>query len=457
MDGEQRPVTLLSGGLGAGKTTLVNHLLSTGSDKGDIAVLVNDVGSVNVDADLIEHGSELSMADGGITELSNGCICCGLQDELAETVIDLAREESFEYLIVEASGISDPAPIAKRFLPPSRPSTFFSLDTIVTVVDAEQFYRAFVAGESLTTTAEGRPISELLAEQVEFCDLVVLNKCDLVSEEQQQAVESHIRSLQPAVEIIPTTESAVSPSQILNTGRFAKETAESSARWKQAFGADETDQPTHDRDDDHGHDDELGHADHDNRDANHDLTQTDHDEGHNHAEHGHDHDHGDHDHLHPPEEFGVDSFVFAADRPLHPARFHSWLRSFPESVIRAKGHCWIAGRDRYALGLSHAGQQIRIDVNGRWVATLPEHRQDAYRASRDDLSWDEQWGDRETKLVFIGAGMDNSTLTAGLQDCLLTDGEMNKQWDAFENPFPGVSSDGTPPSEQQLVVTRDPK
>ncbi|MDB2276007.1 GTP-binding protein [Halorubrum ezzemoulense] len=432
------PVTILSGGLGAGKTTLLNHLLTVGGEEYDIAVLVNDVGEVNVDANLIENGSELSLEDGGVTELSNGCICCGLQNELDQELLRLAFDEEFDYLVIEASGISDPVPIAQRFVSPARASTLYDLDTTVTVVDAAQFHQAFVDGRPIKSTDDGsRPLSDLLAEQVEFCDVLVLNKCDLVTEDERETVERVLETLHPGVDITRTTESAVEPEDVLGTGRFDREQAKRSARWKQVLSND------------HGGAGEL------------ESAEMDHGGGHSHDEgserdNGHDGTHDgqgdDHDHRHPPEEFGVDSFVYERHRPFHPERFTQWLRSFPESVVRAKGHLWVAGRERYALDLSQAGTQTHVEVNGRWAVTVPESQRESYRESRPDLHWDEQWGDREIKLVFIGAGMDDSAIAAALDDCLLSESEMAENWDELENPFPGTMDRSQPPMEQRLVV-----
>lgn len=441
---DQPPVTILSGGLGAGKTTLLNHFLTVGGEQYDIAVLVNDVGEVNVDADLIESGSDLSMDDGGVTELSNGCICCGLQDELDQELRRLAFDEEFDYLVIEASGISDPVPIAGRFVSPARASALYELDTTVTVVDAHQFHQAFVRGAPLKSSEDDtRPLSDLLAEQVEFCNVLILNKCDLVSDEERKEVERFLETLHPGVDIIRTTESAVDPDRILGTGRFDKDEASNAARWKQVISTDHgdgTDADLHKHDDteveiDHGHEHEHG-DDHDH-------------------EHGHSDDHN-HDHLHPPEEFGVDSFVYERHRPFHPDRLHKWLHSFPESVVRAKGHMWVAGRERYALNMSQAGTQTHVEVNGRWAVTLPEFQQESYRESQSNLHWDEQWGDREIKLVFIGAGMDESEIRFSLDDCLLSETEVDDDWDVFENPFPGTMEWSQPPMEQRFVVGEQP-
>jgi len=448
------PVTVLSGGLGAGKTTLVNHLLAVGGDADDIAVLVNDVGEINVDADLIETGSELSM-DEGITELSNGCICCGLQNELDQELRRIAMETDVDHLVIEASGISDPAPIAGRFIS-SSVAALYDLDSVVAVVDSVAFHRAFVEREPLASSEEdARPLSELLAEQVEFADLVVLNKCDLVSASERAAVEDMIETFRPGVEVVRTTDSEVDPERLLNTERFDKDATNNAARWKQIL----TDRQH--KSDAEAAPDQNGHQSHEHGDPSeehHDHDgEHDHSEEHNNHDYDEEEDHSeehDHDHLHPPEEFGVDSFVYERRRPLHPERFRVWLESIPETVIRAKGHCWVAGREQFALDLSLAGSQIHLSVNGRWIASLPDFRQAAARKSRSDLSWHDRWGDRETAIVFIGTTMDESAIRAGLDDCLVDETKDDGDWDRFENPFPGRLEDPHPPTDQRLVVDR---
>ncbi|MFB6131099.1 MAG: GTP-binding protein [Salinigranum sp.] len=416
------PVTVLSGGLGAGKTTTLNHLLRTAGDRLDVAVLVNDVGAVNIDADLIEGGSELSMDEGDVVELSNGCICCELGDDLDRELRRLAAEVSFEYLVLEASGISAPVPIARRFAPPNHAARLYELDTTVTVVDAAQFHRAFLAGEPLAPTGEDvRPLSDLLAEQVEFCDVLLLNKCDLVSEAELTAVEDAIERLHPGVDVVRTTRGQVDPDRVLGTGRFDLDEATGAAGWKRAIDGE---RGREDDDYDRGPDGDHHHG----PDGDH--------------HHGPD---GDHDHTHrsSPESFGVDSFVYRRGRPFHPGRLRAWLASFPESVIRSKGTLWIAGRDRIAFGLNQAGRQIELEAAGRWVAALNEFARQSYRERRPEMRWDDEWGDREIELVFIGAGMDEAALVEALDDCLLTDAEMAADWADFANPFPAAVEEST--------------
>ncbi|WP_101296660.1 GTP-binding protein [Halegenticoccus soli] len=410
MTGERIPVTILSGSLGVGKTTTLNRLLSA-DDGRDVAVAVNDMGEVNVDADLVERRTTLSGGESAVAALSNGCICCGLRGELRNEVVRLAREYEFDYLLVEASGIGEPAPIAQVFAGRGPAADRYRLDTTVTVVDAPRFLRAFASRDPERVGPDGdgtRPLSDLLVEQVEFCDVLLVNKRDLVGDEDAAEVGRLLRSLQPNARLAWTTFGEVDPELIIDTGRFDAEIARKSAGWKRAL-------ERHEADEERGAEGDTGHG----------LSDG--------YEHGHDHDH---DHLHPPEEYGVDSFVYERHRPFHPERFVEWLSGFPTGPLRSKGLVWVAGRERQALNLGQAGAQVRVDVNGRWVASLPERQRDAYRRAQPDVHWDETWGDREIKLVFIGRDLDADALVATLDECLLTDEEMSADWDQFENPFP---------------------
>lgn len=403
-------MTILSGALGAGKTTTVNHLLSNAGGR-SIAVLVNDMGSVNVDADLIENQT------GGVAELSNGCICCDKRDDLEVEVSRLAREHEFDALVVESSGISEPAPVARLFTtgPASAP---YDLDTLVTVVDAEGFRETLASGDEVATEdlrrtragqvnrdeGETRPLSDLLVRQVECADVLLVNKCDRVSDEELAETEALLASLNPRAEQLRTTHGQVDAGDIVETGLFDYETTSETAAWKRAAAHAE------------GHNHGEGGHDHDG-------------EGHNHDGEGHDH----HDHS-PQSVYGIDSFVYRARRPLHPERFASFVESLPDSVVRSKGRLFVADRG-HALTYSHAGPAARVERAEQWIAAMPEHRQEMQRKMQDDLDWDEKWGDRGTELVFIGKEMDESGIRDRLDDCLLGDDELDGEW-AGDDPYP---------------------
>ncbi|AUV83694.1 cobalamin biosynthesis protein CobW [Salinigranum rubrum] len=419
MASDDIPVTILSGSLGAGKTTLLNRLLDTAGDR-DIAVLVNDMGEINVDAELVSGRS--ANAAGSVTELSNGCICCELRGDLDRAVMRLARERDFDHLVVEASGISEPGPVAKLFTR-GNASARYVVDALVTVVDARQFYDAFGgAGEATRRGAaddDTRPLSDLLVEQVELANVVLLNKTDLVSDEELATVEELVHGLRPDAEIIRTEYSTVDPDRLLGRRLYDPARAAEAAGWRQALadagdGDHEADEDEHD---DHDHE---GHA-------------HDHDHG---DDHSHDHDHG--GHSHPEEAYGVTSFVYRRRRPFHPGRLADLLADLPPNVVRSKGTLWVAGRE-LNLALGQAGPSVHVEAAGPWVATRPEFEQDAYRRNRRNLEWDDDWGDRRIELVFIGTGFDEESLRARLDDCLLDDEAFASfdpgTWEG-ENPFP---------------------
>ncbi|SDG15422.1 CobW family GTP-binding protein [Halorientalis regularis] len=429
MSASDIPVSILSGGLGAGKTTTLNHLLENAPEEREIAVLVNDMGEVNVDAALVERQVTLDDDETTVTELSNGCICCGLANEFGQTIVELAKTVEFDALVVEPSGMSDPAEVAQTVRSNRQAAFHYNLDTIVTVVDAALFHDVFIAGAEVNeVTEDAKPLSDLLAEQVEFCDLVLLNKTDLVTDEELAEVESLIRALQPQADIETAERGRVDPCVLLDVGRFDLDRVSGGAGWKQAH---KYHQEATDDEDGEGHDSD----DHDHEDS-HDN------EGHSHE--GHDHD----DHLHPPEEFGLTSCNYGRPRPFHPERLVDWLADVPADVVRAKGLMWVAGRERHALNCNLAGTQVQVDVNGQWAATMPEFQRKAYREARPDLDWDEEWGDREIDLVFIGHDLDETAIQNSLDDCLLTDVEMDEDWERYENPFPGRA-------EEELVFDAD--
>jgi G3E family GTPase len=404
-DRDAIPVTILSGSLGAGKTTLLNHLLAGAGDR-DIAVLVNDMGDINVDADLVSQNTDLAV-DGGVTELSNGCICCELQDDLETAVVGLARDRDFDHLVVEASGISEPRPVARLFTTGSPAAARYEVASVVAVVDARQFHDSF--GEDGVAARRGgsdadadagdddeetRPLSDLLVEGVEFANLVVLNKTDLVTADELDRAEEMVRALRPDAEVVRTEHSRVDPDTVFRE-RYDPATADE-AGWKRALVADDGDH--------------------------------------------------DHDHAHPEAVYGVTSFTYRRRRPFHPDRIRALLADLPPSVVRSKGTCWIATGADCSYTMGQAGPSVRVEAAGPWIASLPEFERDAYRRNRSNLDWDEEWGDRRTELVFIGREMDEADLIAALDDCLLTDDEMAASWDDFGGRFPTTAG-------EELVVT----
>ncbi|WP_436345063.1 CobW family GTP-binding protein [Natronorubrum sp. FCH18a] len=428
------PVTVLSGSLGAGKTTLVNHLLRNAGER-DLAVLVNDMGAVNVDAELVAEGSDLDLED-GVAELSNGCICCELQDDLETAVVRLARERDFDHLLVESSGISEPEPVARLFTTTSRVAASYEIDALVTVLDTRLFLDHF-AGEEVPerqgeTAGDGddtRPLSDLMIEQLEVANLVLCNKADLCEAAELEEAEALVHALQPDAEIVRTEFSTVDPDRVLGVDLFDPDRMGEIAGWQRAL-ADERENGA--GGDEHDHDDG--------------------DSGHSHARGADDHEHDlgedgrGHDHRHPDEVYGVDSVVFRARRPFHPGRFASFLRELPDGIVRSKGIVWIAGRD-VKIDVSHAGPSVRASTSGPWIAALPEMQRDLYRSNRPDLAWHDEHGDRRTELVFIGTETDDERLEAALENCLVTDEEWETAAD-LENPFPS--------GEDEDVVVRAP-
>ncbi len=435
------PVTILCGGLGAGKTTLLSQLLR--SDDRDIAVLVNDVGEVNVDADLVEARTDLETGD-EVVALENGCICCSLGSELSRSVIQLWKEHDFDYLVVEASGVGEPEPIARQFVrgPAGGP---YDLDAVVTVADARLFHDTFVDGNEKPVRQGpdengSRPIADLLLEQVEFCDLLVLNKCDLVSEAERDRVVAVLETLQPRADILTTEYGSVSPDELLESERFDLEAAQEAAGWKRAVKASGGEAEDGDESDEHdGHGDHA-HGDHEHHES---LDRDD--------SHGHDHA----GHVHPPERYGIDVTTFHRTRPFHPRRLLEFLADVPEGLVRAKGLCWIAGRERAAITMSYAGTETTLEVTGRWIASFSEERQEAYRRGQPDMPWDEEWGDREVRLALIGRNLDFEALESRLEDCLLTDAEMDDAWDSYENDAPTAMGEMVTISSGNVVDSPD--
>lgn len=376
------PVTVLSGFLGAGKTTLLNHVLH--NRKGmKVALIVNDMSEVNVDARLVKNEIKLSRTEEKLVEMSNGCICCTLREDLIKEVSTLARQGKFDYLLIESTGISEPLPVAQTFsLSLGEPlldlTQYTRLDAMVTVVDALNFLRDFGSSDLLTDRKltsdkeDQRAIVNLLTDQIEFANVIVINKTDLVSLDQLKLLEGIIKKLNPDARLIRTSFGRVDPSDILNTGLFDYEKASQSAGWIKELNG-----------------------------------------------------------VHTPEteEYGIRSFVFRDHRPFHPERFYDFVQhQWPSSVIRSKGLFWLASRPDYAILWSQAGGSSRAEIYGRWWASIPARERRKRRGFMNDRQailkkWHAGWGDRQHELVMIGVQMNERAVRNDLEACLLTPAE----------------------------------
>ena len=388
------PVTVLSGFLGAGKTTLLNRVLNN-RDGRRVAVIVNDMSEVNIDADLVRADTELSRTDETLVEMSNGCICCTLRDDLLAEVRRLAGEGQFDYLLIESTGISEPLPVAATFEFRGEAGDSLSdvarLDTMVTVVDAVNLLRDYASHDFLRDRGETmgeedeRTLVHLLTDQMEFADVVILNKVDDATPEQVDAARKIIRSLNADAEIIETNHSNVPASRILDTGNFDFQKAHEHPMWAKEL---------------------YGFADH--------VPET--------------------------EEYGVTSYVYRARRPFDPERIRNVLNREMPGVIRAKGHFWIATRSDWVAEFSLAGSMSSIRPLGTWWAAVPKERWPGSDTARSymDAHWQEPWGDRRQEIVFIGSGIDWPHLQAKLDACLVPEhlAPSPAQLPDLPDPFP---------------------
>lgn len=385
------PITVLSGFLGSGKTTLLNHIL-TNREGLKVAVIVNDMSEVNIDAALVKQGG-FSRTEEKLVEIQNGCICCTLREDLIIEVNRLVEAGDIDYIVIESSGISEPIPVAQTFtymdeeLSIDLTSTC-RLDTMVTVVDSNRFWDDFAAGESLLDRKQAidetdtREVIDLLIDQIEFANVILLNKVDLLEKEDILELHLLLQKLNPSAKIIESSFSTVPLNEILNTNLFNYDEASQAAGWIQELNND------------------------------HHTPET--------------------------EEYGISSFVYRRKRPFHPVRLMHWLKKWPLDVVRAKGFFWLASRNHMMGLLSQAGSSITIQGAGEWIAALPEAEQQQILIEEPGIlkNWDEQYGDRITELVFIGVEMNQYEIKRSLDTCLLTEKEMEQDWDDFVDPIP---------------------
>lgn len=388
------PVTVLSGYLGSGKTTLLNHILQNREGR-RIAVIVNDMSEVNIDKDLVAEGGGLSRTDEKLVELSNGCICCTLRDDLLKEVERIVKKGGIDQIVIESTGISEPVPVAQTFSYIDEElgidlTAICRLDTMVTVVDANRFINDINSEDLLidrdqsVSDEDERTIADLLIDQVEFCDVMIINKTDLVSEKELERLEQILTTLQPDAKIIKTVNSEVDLKEVLNTQRFDFEKASESAGWIKELT-------------------EGGHAEH--------TPET--------------------------EEYGISSFVYRRRLPFHAERFNAWLEQMPDNIVRAKGIVWLAQYNQVACLLSQAGSSCSIHPVTYWVASMSRTQQESILEERPDVAkeWDIEYGDRHTQFVIIGTDIEKEEIVKSLDQCLLDSREIDADWSQFSDPY----------------------
>ncbi len=427
------PVLLLTGYLGSGKTTLLNKILA--NKKGiKFAVIVNDIGEVNIDADLIEKGGVVGQKDDSLVALQNGCICCTLKMDLVEQLKEIVDMQKFDYIVIEASGICEPAPIAQTIcsVPSLGPEYIkngvLRLDSIVTVVDALRMKDEFGGGDDLMKdNIDEEDLASLVIQQIEFCNIILLNKAAEVEPAELDKLKHIIRALQPKAEIFECNFGDVDLDQIVNTHKFDWNSVATSAGWIQEIEAerkakDEEDEH-HDDDDDDDDDDEHEHHHHHEHDHEHHDHDDDDDDDDEHEHHHHHHHHHHHDHEEgEAEEYGIGTFVYYSRKPFDLGLFDEFVATkWPRDVVRAKGICYFEDERDMCYVFEQAGKQKTVKQAGQWLATMPKDQLDQLLAREERLrkEWDEKVGDRMVKIVFIGQHMPKEAICRELDKCLV--------------------------------------
>ncbi len=433
MNTKEVPVLLLTGYLGSGKTTLLNKILA--NKKGiKFAVIVNDIGEVNIDAALIEKGGVVNQKDDSLVSLQNGCICCTLKMDLVEQLKEIVDMKRFDYIVIEASGICEPAPIAQTIcsIPTLGPEYIkngvLRLDSIVTVVDALRMKDEFANGADLMKQdLDEEDLASLVIQQIEFCNIILLNKAADVEPKELEHLKQIIRAIQPKAEIFECNYGDIDLDLIVNTHKFDFETVATSAGWIQEIEAERKEEHDDDDDDDEEHHHHHDHEDEDDDEHEHHHYDHDHEHEHHHDhEHHHHHHHHDHDHDHEGgevEEYGIGTFVYYRRKPFDLALFDEFVaRKWPRDVVRAKGICYFADERDMCYVFEQAGKQKTVKQAGQWLATMPKDQLKELLKNNPQLQkeWDDELGDRMIKLVFIGQHIkeQKDAIMAELDKCL---------------------------------------
>ncbi|MCA1031482.1 GTP-binding protein [Bacillus timonensis] len=390
------PVTVLSGYLGSGKTTLLNHLLHNREQK-RIAVIVNDMSEVNIDATLVKKGG-FARTEEKLVELQNGCICCTLREDLMVEVKRLVEKGDIDYIVIESTGISEPVPVAQTFSYIDEElgidlTAITKLDTMVTVVDANRFWHDFASGETLldrkqaSDEDDNREVVDLLIDQIEFANVIVLNKIDLVQRDDVEELKAVLQKLNPEAKVIESSFGKVQLNEVMDTGLFDFELASQAAGWIKELQEEHTPES---------------------------------------------------------EEYGISSFVYRRKKPFHPERLMRWMEEWPVEIVRSKGFFWLATRNNDVGMLSQAGPSISIQGAGEWVATYSREEIEEILSEDPEVAknWDEVYGDRMNEIVFIGIAFNREEIEKTLDACLLTEEEMKQDWSAFLDPVPAFTMVG---------------